>query len=755
MSHIVANRWRIATFVCTLIGVTQVFHAESLGAAFQEAAKSTRLSHLIRVKLPIDDLVSREVRQSLTRIAEKAPASVRPEDRPLVVLEFDTASGKTGRGSEREACQALALELVGGRLNGIETVAYIPKSNSVVADSAAPGAKGSLMGHAVLVAIAANQLAMDRGTSIGNAGADEARANKLSRTVYETISESRLTLPLPVVMSMLEPQRELLRVLQAGKSAVYADQQQLDEILKTASVDDVKTLSKPGEPLMMSAESLKEFRLIKWMPESKNELASLLNVTLSSLESDPTDGKGWKAIQVSLPFLVDDQSKSWMIQNINARVQDGANLVIIKIDECEGNVDACIELAQRLADFKKREVRTVAFVRGKTRGPVAVVALACDHLIMTPSATLGGREIDTDVEVTPEERTRWISLLQNVAKSSEKDWSMLLAMLDPATNVTNYREVSTGQTRLLCNEEYQALKDPEKWAARFPLDMSEGMEAATAEQLSVARLVAEDMGQIQTFYQLESSPEAIELMASDRLLDRFAQFLRRPIISMLLLMATFVFASKEMSAPGMGVPGFLAMLCVSLFFWSMYLGGNAQWFEILMFFIGAICIALEIFVIPGFGIFGIGGVVLVGLSLVLSAQSFAYGVPTTVAEIRQLPYTLMPVLGAGIGLVAGVWLVGKALPNSPFFRKFMIDIPEREVTGLESRSDPEAMVDWSFLLGKTGDAATRLNPSGKVKIRGKLYDAISTGQLIDKGVRIVVVEAVANRVVVKAEESDV
>jgi len=261
MSHIVANRWRIAAFVCTLIGVAQVFHSESLGASIQEEAKSTRLAHLVRVRLPIDDLVSREVRQSLARIAEKAEPSFRSEDRPLVVLEFDTASGKTGRGSELEACQDIARELIDARLNGIETIAYIPKANSMVSKPDAAGSKGDLMGHAVLVAIAANQLAMEPGTSIGNAGADVARNNKIARTVYETVSENRLTLPLPIVMSMLEPQRDLFRILQSGKAAVYKDQAQLNEMLKSSTVDDVKTLSERGEALIISAETLKEYRL--------------------------------------------------------------------------------------------------------------------------------------------------------------------------------------------------------------------------------------------------------------------------------------------------------------------------------------------------------------------------------------------------------------------------------------------------------------------------------------------------------------
>ena len=93
-----------------------------------------------------------------------------------------------------------------------------------------------------------------------------------------------------------------------------------------------------------------------------------------------------------------------------------------------------------------------------------------------------------------------------------------------------------------------------------------------------------------------------------------------------------------------------------------------------------------------------------------------------------------------------------AIEKSPFLSRFVLDTNEREDTGL-NEGDPEATANWEHLLGKEGTTVTRLNPSGKAKIDGSVYDVISTGLMLDKATQVEVVEAVANRIVVQAKES--
>ncbi len=324
-----------------------------------------------------------------------------------------------------------------------------------------------------------------------------------------------------------------------------------------------------------------------------------------------------------------------------------------------------------------------------------------------------------------------------------------MAMLNPKLTISQFRHRESGQIRLLSNDELESLKDIEMWAPLGPISVASGVDAETAERLYLARTIAEDMGQIQTFYQLEQAPSSLVPSATDRWVERMAAFLASPFVAPWLLFAAMFFFSTEMSAPGLGLPGFLATVCFVLFFWSQALGGNADWLEVVLFVVGVIFIGMELFVLPGFGVFGIGGLLMVIVSVVLASQSFL--IPRTSEELAQIPYSLMPVLGAGFGVIAGAFALRKILPNSPFLRRMMLE-PRRFVdTGLEGQRDPEAMVDWSYLADQTGETVTKLYPSGKARIGGKVYDVISNGQMVDKGERIVVIEAVGNRIVVRPE----
>ena len=203
----------------------------------------------------------------------------------------------------------------------------------------------------------------------------------------------------------------------------------------------------------------------------------------------------------------------------------------------------------------------------------------------------------------------------------------------------------------------------------------------------------------------------------------------------------------------MGLPGFLGTLCIALFFWSNWLGGNAEWFELLMFILGLVFLLLELFVVPGLGVFGIGGLLLLISSLILMSQDFVF--PTTGSQIEQLPRSMLPLVGGALGIVAAGFVLRRALPNSPYLNRLLIQRRRRDETGLTGDRDPEAIADWAFLEGRTGQALTRLNPAGKAKIGSHVVDVISTGQMVDKGTELIVIEAIANRVVVRpTDESD-
>ena len=207
-----------------------------------------RESYRIKVPLPIDGQASASVRQTLKRISEKTSPAAQRRNRPVVILEFDTRGGQTGRGSELEACMALARYLRDPDLNRLQTVAYIPQRREGLGwnnDTTMPA--GGLEGHAVLVAIAANQIAIDPDASIGNAGIDDKSADDLHREIYRSIASQGLTtLPVSVVLSMLERNQELYRVTDNEGAVSYVNGQTLREMEASGKPITVVTVTPQG-----------------------------------------------------------------------------------------------------------------------------------------------------------------------------------------------------------------------------------------------------------------------------------------------------------------------------------------------------------------------------------------------------------------------------------------------------------------------------------------------------------------------------
>lgn len=696
---------------------------------------------LIKISLPITIASASQVKSALQKLAESAPLTVKPKERTVAVLEFDTASGKTGRGSELEACQLLARYLVSPELSRIETIAYIPASK---------GAQGVtlLSGHALLVVFAANQIAMEKNTAISAAGIDEGTIDGLVREVYRGVASQRLTLPVPMVMAILDKDQELYRV-QTDVGQMFVDGNELLELEKRNRALETTTLAKAGDFANLTDQELDQFGLIRRPLNSRSELAASLNLLPHALEHSVQFSGKLAALQVNLPGYIDDRTATWIMRALGSRLarSEPPNLIILNLEDKEGNLDACLKLARFLIDLDSSKLQTVALVRGRVRGPAALLALACDQLFMANEAFLGGNLDEQDkAQLTTETLDEVRPAIKGLARDQQRDWSLMMGMLDPELNVERYRHSRTGQLRLMSVEELRELNDKDDWEKLGAIDTEGGITATQGEQLMIVRSVANDLAELQAFYQLSDSPAVLEATSTDRMVERFASFLSRPdVASLLLFMAVFLL-STEMSSPGLGIPGFLATVCFMLFFWSQYLEGNAGWLEIMLFVVGVAFILMEIFLTPGIGIFGIGGILMVIASMILASQNFSF----SASDLEKLPRSLLPVVGAALGFFAALFALRNVLPHSPVFRK-MILAPRNAGAdaALEAGVDPEAIVDWSYLNGRTGECVTRLSPSGKARIDGRVYDVITDGRMMDKGQPIQVIEAIGNRVVVE------
>ena len=715
----------LCLFLIALVSSTCA--AQQGDAAAQEPVQ-LREGRLIRVPLPLTDAAG-TIRQ-IRRAVEQLPDAVAADKRAVIVLEFDVQDENSGRGSDLGASFSLAEFLVSEELSRVRTVAWIPGSDKPV----------KLVGHAILPVIGCSQIAMGPQASIGDASVDLKIVQPLHQEIYKGIAGERLTLPEAIVIAMLDPAKELFRAVADGQP-VYVTGAELDKL----EAENTKTLTVAGDPLVLSSDQLLEYRLIPRATASQAELARQLEIAPAALEPVAVDHRDWVAIKSVLPGVLDHSSVSWLVRSIKGKLSTGSDMVILEFGEMRGDWDSSLQLAEYLASLDSDRYRTVAWVSGNCKGTVGVAALACDHVIFGPEGVLGMPDYDPLTEIQLETLDRAIGA---VAKEKDCDRSLMMAVANPNMKIHQYRNAKSGATRILSSAEYDEQVDADQWNRVDPVDVIDGIDVKLAERLEIARTVAATDELIESYYQLESTPVPLQATSSDKFLEKLASFLTDPVVSMFLVMFGFVCIMNEIAAPGLGAFGFLGVLFLAAFFWSHHLDGSAAWFEILMFVVGLAFLAIEIFVVPGFGLFGIGGIIMMVLSLMMACQSFVV-IPQTKEQLAEIPMSLLPIFGAFAGVVVGAVVLRKVLPHAPFFRQLMLEPPQKSDQQLLGGADPEAIADFGHLQGRTGVVVTPLMPSGKARIGGKVYDVIADGQAIEKGEKIEVIEAVANRVVVR------
>ena len=732
--------------VPVLQGVPVQQDSEASSDQVSEPAK-TQLGRLVKVNLPIDGRSASTVRQALSQIADDSKTAVRKEDRPVVVLEFDTSRGANGKGSTLGACFDLARFLGSSEMSRVKTVAFItgPNPTSAKASKLDETAKTQLVGHAVLVALATDEIAMHPNAQIGAAGIDEANVDDFVRQAYENIVAKGLTVPVPVAMAMLDKKSSLYRVSN-GDGTVYVGQEELEKLEAKDDAPVSKTLNGSGVLAEFTGQQLVDFGLLRNTTSSRVELARRLGISPDSLKAELNRGEPWQAVRIEFSGFIDETSIQWISRSLEPKIASKqANLIILEIDSTSGDPDACLVMARRLSALDPDEFRTVAYISGEAAGPAAMLALSCQDVIMKTDAKIGGQFVpEIDAEKLGDIKTA----ATGIAETLGRDPALLQSVLDPSLEVFRYRNKVTGKERLFTQSQHDALLDADNWLQQSPHEVLEPMNTEAAEKIQLPRQVVASLDELKSFYQLDDEPELLKPTDVDRWLHDAALFLASPFVAPWLLFMAMFLLFNEVSSPGLGVPGFLGTVCLILYFWSQHFDGNANWLEILLFAAGVLFLLIELFVVPGVGIFGIGGLLMVVISIVLASQTFIF--PTTNEEFRQLPRSLFALAGAFGGVLGGMLVLRTVLPKTPFFRRLMLEPPARDPDKLDDGTDPESMVNWNHLVGRRGTAITNLVPAGKARIDGQLMDVISDGRLIEKDQQLEVSEVAGNRIVVKA-----
>lgn len=233
---------------------------------------------------------------------------------------------------------------------------------------------------------------------------------------------------------------------------------------------------------------------------------------------------------------------------------------------------------------------------------------------------------------------------------------------------------------------------------------------------------------------------------------RFFVFLATPMVSSLLLMGLLMGAYIEFTSPGVSLPGIIAASCLFLILLSSFALDIANWLEVILILTGLVLILAELFVLPTFGFLGFVGILLFigGLFAAMLPSiknvSFDYDSNTFnaageyfIRRLASLCATLLATLG--VIIVLGRYL----FPSFSGFKRFVLAGNEQDASrGYVSFADLKDLPP----TGSKGTVLATLRPAGKVIINNQIYDAISTGALIEAGEHIIVTGTDGNNLIV-------
>lgn len=398
-----------------------------------------------------------------------------------------------------------------------------------------------------------------------------------------------------------------------------------------------------------------------------------------------------------------------------------ADYIIVNVNTYGGMVNMADSIRTKILNSP---VPVYVFIVNNAASAGALISIAADRIYMKTGARIGSASVvDQTGKIMPEKYQSYMrSTMRATAEAHGKDtiinedgdtivkWKrdpkIAEAMVDPRIYIENV--IDTGQ--IIAFTANEALENG--YCEAIVGDIKELLEHAQIENYEISKYEPTKM-------------------------ENLIGFLISPAIQGILIMLIVGGIYFELQSPGIGFPLGAAVLAAILYFSPLYLEGLAENWEMVIFAIGLILIILEIFVIPGFGIAGIGGIILALTGLVLSMVDniiFEFEFHAVEAITTVLKSFMIVSVSIFLSFILSLYLSKKMLTSKTFSWIVLNSTQKKEegFIGVES-SQKE-------LIGKTGIAFTDLRPSGKVEIEDETYDAKSEIGYIEKGQKVKVID---------------
>ncbi len=408
--------------------------------------------------------------------------------------------------------------------------------------------------------------------------------------------------------------------------------------------------------------------------------------------------------RIRLDQDIDKSSQRLVTLGLEKAAESEADYVLLDLDTYGGAVDAADSIRSAILRYDKP---VVAFVNMQAASAGALISIACDSIYMKTGSSIGAATVvDQSGKVMPDKYQSFMrGMMRSTAQATGRDPKIAESMTDTANvlTLTPSEAIQVGFCEGVA-ESYHEVADI----------LSHGHE-----------YVVKDMADDMTW------------------LDKLIQFLLHPLLQSIFMMMIVGGIFVEIRTPGIGLPLLTAVIGGLLYFAPAYLGHLAEYWEILLFVAGLLLIGLEIFVIPGFGVAGISGIVLVVVSLALAmvdnVQLWHWDGSLNLQPIIR-PVGLV-ILSSTAAIFGAVWLVRKLYPTRSFDHIAL----RQEMKASEGFTGVVSGLE--VLVGEDVVVFTDMKPSGKVKASdGHIYEAVlKYGGYVTKGTVLKVVSAEQGR----------
>jgi membrane-bound serine protease (ClpP class) len=420
--------------------------------------------------------------------------------------------------------------------------------------------------------------------------------------------------------------------------------------------------------------------------------------------------------------------------------QIGADLIIIEIESPGGLVDPSFNVAQALRNVDW--AHTVAFVPREALSGAAVVALGCDQIFMHPDALMGDVGVmtvgrDSLFRYAEEKiRTHVSTQLRDLAEAQGRPPALAEAMVNMDLVVYYVTNRQTGEQTFMSDDEIAASDAPELWEKGKPVLESREkhfleVNGRRAVELGLADGNARDLSELVGILGLTEPPRVLRPTG----VDTAVFILNLPFVTGLLFLIGLVALYIEFSAPGISIGGLIAVLCFALFFWSRFLGGTAEVLEIVLFLAGVMFLAVEVFVLPGFGISGLTGLLLIGAGLVMASQDFV--IPQTPRQLESLSVSMLVLASSGAAFLVAASILHRYFGALPIFNRLILaPVPAgrpQDAVLLDAQGKPVPGVQCLVSVGDWGVTLTPLRPAGKARFGEEMLDVLTDGTYVDAG----------------------